>query len=216
MQLSPYGTWEISLAQHQNWDLTDVSGIRMYFDLQTPGGLDESLLDTLPPGDPVIFDNENSPDNPDQNIFDEGSENSPDVCTVEVAQAPPPPPPPPAPLTTPTKPAPPPPMPPPPTPPPPTPPPPTPPVTASSPQMSLSTDSRSTQSPGQNSDDTSMLPLVVISTVTGVLLILAVGVKLKRRGTGVDQNKALIEAVLATDELENPVAASSFETNTAL
>jgi len=61
-----------------------------------------------------------------------------------------------------------------------------------------------------------MLPLVVISTVTGVLLILAVGVKLKRRGTGVDQNKALIEAVLATDELENPVAASSFETNTAL
>ena len=61
-----------------------------------------------------------------------------------------------------------------------------------------------------------MLPLVVISAVAGVLLVLAVGVKLKRRGAGDDQNKALIEAVLATDELENPVAAPSFDTNTAL
>ena len=48
------------------------------------------------------------------------------------------------------------------------------------------------------------------------MLVLALGVKLKRRGAGVDQNKALIEAVLATDELENPVAAASFGTNAAL
>ena len=83
MRLSPYGIWEIALAEFTKWNFSDVSAIRMDFDLQgirfEGEYVPSASLGELPS---VIFDGEYSPDGPDENVFDQGSNNALDVCNA--------------------------------------------------------------------------------------------------------------------------------------